>query len=220
MSGDVELQEGRRPTRPHGEARRREILDAARHLFSERGFNSVGIAEIAQYVGISQAGLLYHFPSKSSLLLAVLEDRERRNDEMEARWVEAGNDYISAFLHTLQSNERTPSLVQLFAVLSAEGISTSHPSHDWWVDRYERLVGNAAAGLRPIIDESRLPPGVTEETVARWLIAIADGLRIQWLLAPGSLNRHQTVAQFIALLEPYLLSPPPAGASGATDPES
>ncbi|TFB51101.1 TetR/AcrR family transcriptional regulator [Cryobacterium tagatosivorans] len=176
------------------------------------------MAEIAENVGLTQAGLLYHFPSKASLLLAVLEERERRNDEAENRWIEAGNDYISAFLHTLQTNERSPSLVQLFAVLSAEGIAATHPSHDWWVSRYERLVGNATAGLSGVVDPSRLPAGVTTETVARWLIAMSDGLRIQWLLSPGSLNRHHTVAQFAALLEPYLK--PSVDGSSTTDPET
>lgn len=206
-----------RPTRPKGDARRREILDIARDLFSERGFNSVGVAEIADTVGITQAGLLYHFPSKANLLLAVLEDRERRNDDAERRSVEAGDDYITAFLHTLESNERNPSLVQLFAVLSAEGISTTHPSHDWWVERYERLIANATGGLRPIVDASKLPDGVTVETLARWLIGMSDGLRIQWLLSPGSLDRHHTVAQFTALLAPYLL--PSAAHDHTTDSE-
>jgi hypothetical protein len=48
---------------------------------------------------------------------------------------------------------------------------------------------------------------VTAETIVRWIHALADGLRMQWLLNPGSLNRHETVAQFVAMLKPYLKYP-------------
>lgn len=201
-------------TRPRGDARRLEILQVARELFSARGFNSVGIAEIANRVGITQAGLLHHFPTKADLLHAVLQERETRNDQAEAALVAQGNDYISAFLHTLQSNEQNPAMVQLFAVLSAEGIAESNPSHEWWVDRYDRLIANAVGGLESIVDVAKLPPGVTTETLARWLLGMADGLRIQWLLRPGSMNRHETVAQFAALLTPYLRAPDRARLAG------
>lgn len=190
-------------TRPRGDARRRKILDAAMNRFAARGFNDVGIGELADDVGITKAGLLHHFPTKAALLLAVLQERESRVATEQARYKEADGDFLGAFLHILEDNERHPGLVQLFAVLSAESISVTNPGHEWFVQRYDTVIADAAVQLGEIIDESLLPADVTLETVARWLHGLADGLRIQWLLSPGSLNRHQAVAQFTALLEPY-----------------
>ncbi|MGN6763367.1 MAG: TetR/AcrR family transcriptional regulator [Leifsonia sp.] len=193
-----------RATRPRGDARRRQILDAAVNLFAARGFNDVGIAEIANAVGITQAGLLHHYPTKAALLLAVLQERENRVAAEQARRQAETGDFIAAFLHILRGNEKGPGLVQLFAVLSAESLSATHPGHEWFVERYETVIADAARDLSEMIDESKLPPGVTVETIARWLHGLADGLRIQWLLDPSALNRHETVAQFAELLRPYL----------------
>jgi AcrR family transcriptional regulator len=193
-----------RQTRPRGDERRRRILEAAVDLFGARGFNDVGIAEISAAVGITPAGLLHHFPTKAALLLAVLQQRELRVEQALGRYMANSEDFITAFLHVLGDNERSPGLVQLFAVLSAESLSSTHPGHEWFVSRYEDTIKAASNHLDEMIDASTLPPGVTTETIARWLHGMADGIRIQWLLNPGSLNRHDTVAQFAELLRPYL----------------
>jgi AcrR family transcriptional regulator len=192
-----------RQTRPRGDDRRRRILEVAVDLFGARGFNDVGIAEISAAVGITPAGLLHHFPTKAALLLAVLQQRELRVEQTLGRYMENAEDFITAFLHVLEDNERSPGLVQLFAVLSAESLSSTHPGHEWFVTRYEDTIRVASKHLANLIDESALPPGATTETVARWVHGMADGIRIQWLLNPGSLNRHETVAQFAELLRPY-----------------
>lgn len=202
--------EHKRETRPRGDARRRQILDAAIELFAKRGYNAVGIAEIAANVGITQAGLLHHFPSKAELLLAVLEERLARNQAEERRYAEEGHNFLEAFARTLDNNEASPLLVQLAAVSTAEGLSETHPSHDYWVARYDQLVRRATEQLAPIIDESTLPDGVTPETLARWVLGMADGLRLQSLLDPAAPSRALLMRQFIATLSPYLRRDPHA----------
>lgn len=49
------------------------ILDAAEALFAERGFAGVSVREIAGRVGLNQASIYNHFPSKQALYEAVLE---------------------------------------------------------------------------------------------------------------------------------------------------
>src|SRR3546814_7736896 len=52
--------------------RRAQVLEAAAELFSESGSAGTSIAAVAARVGISDAGVLYHFPTKEQLLLGVL----------------------------------------------------------------------------------------------------------------------------------------------------
>ncbi|HVA24391.1 MAG TPA: TetR/AcrR family transcriptional regulator [Chloroflexota bacterium] len=52
--------------------REQEILQAARDVFSERGFEKASIDEIAERVGIGKGTVYLHFPSKEELLLALM----------------------------------------------------------------------------------------------------------------------------------------------------
>lgn len=52
---------------------RSRILDEAERLFRARGYNAVTMRDIAREVGIRQASLYYHFPSKEQLFVAVTE---------------------------------------------------------------------------------------------------------------------------------------------------
>ncbi len=61
----------RRRTRPSN--RRELILAAARELFYRRGFDHVGVGEIAAAVAIGPSALYRHFESKQQLLADVLE---------------------------------------------------------------------------------------------------------------------------------------------------
>lgn len=192
---------------PRGDSRRRAILDSAMRLFAERGFNSASIADIAADVGMTQAGMLHHFPSKGALLLAVLQEREERNERAENASLEEGFDYLSTFLRTLRANEKKPALVQLFAILSAESIIQDHPARAWFVDRYKRVAAFVTEELKDVFDEAKLPPGMTLETFARWIMAVADGIRLQWLLDPTAVSRETSLMQFFDILRPYMRDP-------------
>lgn len=58
--------------RRRGATAREEILDAASELFTRKGFATTSTHEIADAVGIRQASLYYHFPSKRDIFLTLL----------------------------------------------------------------------------------------------------------------------------------------------------
>jgi TetR/AcrR family transcriptional regulator len=49
------------------------ILDAARSLFAEHGFDAVSMNAIAEAASVSKANIFHHFKSKDDLYLAVLK---------------------------------------------------------------------------------------------------------------------------------------------------
>ena len=67
----------RRPGRPRGEsggaALREALLDAATGLAIERGFDTVGLREIAQRAGASPAMISYYFGDRDGLYEALFE---------------------------------------------------------------------------------------------------------------------------------------------------
>ena len=57
---------------------RQNILDTARDLFNNRGFNAVSLQEIADAVGISKGNLTYHFKRKEDLMEALLLENQKK----------------------------------------------------------------------------------------------------------------------------------------------
>jgi AcrR family transcriptional regulator len=52
---------------------RARILDTAQRLFAERGYQQTSIREIAERLGLTKTAVLYHFPAKVDILLALAE---------------------------------------------------------------------------------------------------------------------------------------------------
>ena len=53
---------------------RKAILDAALAVFSEHGFRGSTIDRVAERAGLSKPNLLYYYPSKEAIYVAVLEE--------------------------------------------------------------------------------------------------------------------------------------------------
>jgi len=63
---------------------RQQFLDAAEHLFADRGFYGTSIAAIAEELGLTKQALLHHFGNKEKLYGEVLQhisNRLRANTE-------------------------------------------------------------------------------------------------------------------------------------------
>src|SRR3954467_8611676 len=62
---------------------RQHLLVAALELFTERGYTSVGVAEISSRAGVQKGSFYYFFPSKEALALAVVD---RHWEAQRAEW--------------------------------------------------------------------------------------------------------------------------------------
>ena len=56
-------------------ARREQILATALGLFASQGFDATSTKQIAKEAGIAEGLIFHYFPTKASLLAAILEDR-------------------------------------------------------------------------------------------------------------------------------------------------
>jgi AcrR family transcriptional regulator len=52
---------------------RDRLLDAAEEVVGRDGVNNLTLSSVAAQAGVSKGGLLYHFPSKSALITAIVE---------------------------------------------------------------------------------------------------------------------------------------------------
>ncbi len=67
-----------RTKREQAEQTRARILDAAIRLFARRGFASTSTQDLARAIGMTPGILYWHFKGKEDLLVAVLDELQRR----------------------------------------------------------------------------------------------------------------------------------------------
>jgi AcrR family transcriptional regulator len=174
------------PGYARGRATRAEILDRAEAAFAEVGYRGASLREIAARCGISHPGLKHHFASKESLLLAVLERRDEAAQGVARAQGEGGAGELRRVPDVVAANAAKPHLVELFATLSSEATAPGHPAHHYFAQRYDRLAGALAEAYRAARDAGELQPDLDPVTAARELIALMDGLQIQWLYDRGT----------------------------------
>ncbi|WP_280262420.1 TetR/AcrR family transcriptional regulator [Nocardia wallacei] len=198
------------PGRPRGTARKERILDVALKTFADNGFRGASIAEIAERCGLSQPGLLHHFPTKAALLTAVLEYRDRVDYErLGAPDDLRGPAALDRLAALVAYNAHVPGLVQLFTVVTGEAITADHPAHGWAVDRYRRLRAWLVRALDDGVTAGTVAAGTDTAALARQVTAMMDGLQLQWLLDPENVDM---AALFRAYIDGVIarVSPAPA----------
>ncbi|MCC8482530.1 TetR/AcrR family transcriptional regulator [Streptomyces globisporus] len=182
--------------------------------FAARGYNNASLAEIADRVGLTQAGVLHYFRSKALLLTSVLELRDQRDIEQLGRDRPQGLDFLRHLVNTALRNAEREGIVRLYAVLSAESVTDDHPAQDYFRDRYDGLRAFVADALR---EACELPADRAESAdhAANAIIAVMDGLQVQWLLAPQSVDMAAStdlvVTSLLATLAPERFGPHMAG---------
>lgn len=164
------------------EATRQAILDAALEVFAGSGYRSGSLREIAALVGMSEAGLLHHFRNKSALLEAVLEEKDERARDIVPTTSNDGAAILRGLIALAAYNASIPGVVELFATLSAEATAPDHPAHAYFVRRYEYTRTTLERAFGNLEAEGRLRHGMTPRRAAVTLIAVMDGLQVQWLL--------------------------------------
>jgi AcrR family transcriptional regulator len=179
------------------EDRKAEIIQAALAVIAERGYRGASLAAVAERVGLSQQGLLHYFPTKEALLIAVLEIRDQWDMASAAL---AGSAWPMEMLAGLvEYNATRPGIVQVFTVLAGDSVTDGHPAKEYFKDRYHWVRRNAVESLRNEYGDE-LPGGLAPEQAAPLLIAIMDGLQVQWLHDPEAVDMPASFRDFVKLL--------------------
>jgi AcrR family transcriptional regulator len=188
--------------RPKGDRRKVQILEAAFEVFANGGYRNASMVQIATACGVTRAGLLHHFPTKETLLEAVLTERDRRTAELFFARAPAEADdgiaYFKRLIRVAEHNSRNPGIVSLFAVLSTEATDPEHPAHAYFAARYERSLQRTRDALSNLDRRGLLRPAAHRSGIEAEIIALMDGLQVQWLFDP---EKTHMVSQLRARLE-------------------
>ncbi|WEV65213.1 TetR/AcrR family transcriptional regulator [Bifidobacterium sp. ESL0764] len=186
-----------------GERTKERILDAALKLFSASGSNGVSLRAIAKEAGISHAGLLRYFKNKDELIVSALAHRDDLSESKsllpervlpkDADEPFGPKDYVSIFLKVIEQNSHSPGTVGVFVKTAAEATNPDHPAHQYFKKRYTDITDKMTDSFAAILQcsENEAHSRATE------FIAFVDGIQLQWLLWPDTVDMLQAAQDYL-----------------------
>ncbi len=170
---------------PKGRARKDRLIEVATRLIARNGSRGTSLAEIAAEAGVTQGGLLYHFPTKEAMLNAVLD----RRDEADAYfpWAdddEPGLDVVWIIARAVRHWSREADRVGMHSILVAESAARDSPLHARLLERYGLTVDRLARALANGQARGEIEPEVDPRLKAIEFIAFINGLETAWLIDP------------------------------------
>lgn len=184
-------------TRMAGQERREAIIEAAKELFSQRGFRGTTTRELAAAVGVTEPVLYQHFETKQELYSAIIDQKSQEMDLKFAGLVreaiQANDD--RAFLLTLATvvwrwYSEDPAYVRLLLYSALEG-------HELATLCYERQAVRAyhevAEHLRRRMEAGALRSDIDPAVAARAFLGMVGNFAQATVIFHMPLAEGQTV---------------------------
>jgi AcrR family transcriptional regulator len=151
--------------RPPDLERRQQLLDALVEEFAAGGIGDRSLREVAAAVGTSHRMLLHHFATRNELLLAIVEEVERRQMALLSDLPTEPADAIAAMWASLCRPELRP-FERLFFECYARGVQGEEP--------FVRMVPGAVDAWLAEVDTAA--GGTIDPALARLGLAVTRGL--------------------------------------------
>lgn len=172
------------------------IVQAAAEVFATSGFHATTFKEIARRAGVSERGLVYHFRTKEALLEAVMSHHHQLRSALVLS--ASGLGSIAAVLAVVEADAGMPEVVGLQSILSGEATARDHPAHDHYRLRYADLRTYLGRAFAAALSNGEATSELEADDLAAGLIALLDGLQMQWLFDRDAVQVRRTVDGFLA----------------------
>lgn len=160
-------------------ARRNEIIATATAVFGTHGYRGGSLRQIAKQLDLGLTTVMHHFPTKVSLLAAVLSQEDAADTDFLER--SARDGFIPTVLAIVERNIARRELVRMFTVVQAEATHADHEAHEWLRQRYASVIPD----YRDAIEHDRAAGRLTTTTDATMLadlvIGTWEGIQVRWL---------------------------------------
>jgi AcrR family transcriptional regulator len=170
------------------ERNRALLLAAARQVFLERGYHGASVDQIADEAGFSTGVVYSQFDGKADLFLTLLEARIEQRAAGNARAVEtlAGDAGIARLLEHAASVDRAEPdwglLVIEFRVHAARDPKLGRR----YAAVHQRTLAGMERAITGIYQRAGEPPPLPAADLARLLITVGAGARLEEAAGPGS----------------------------------
>jgi AcrR family transcriptional regulator len=190
----TEQRTGRR-SYPKGVRRRQQILDSVIALLAQRGVDRASLRTVGEAIGVSHTALRHYFSSRDELLVEAYRAHEARaaGDEPPAE-----NSAVGGIISAAERNRSIPGLVELYATLTTDALQEQHAvTREFVRERFQSLRAELAASIGSGQRAGRVAADIDPLDAAALVIGACDGLQIQWLLDPDTVD----VGRSLSILE-------------------
>lgn len=175
------------------EARRRDFIDAAYQTILEEGLAGTTVRAVAERAGYTTGALVHYFADKDELIRHVLEENGKA---VRLRMRNARRTYVGrralreVLLEALPTDRASGSSWRIWLALWYH----SEKSDDMRQEerrRYREWIGRISEILEESVEIGELAADIDARNEARLLVAMADGLGVQYLMANGRMSARQ-----------------------------
>jgi AcrR family transcriptional regulator len=181
---------------------RANIVEASLNLFSSKGYEATGVAEICTEAGVSKGAFYHHFPSKQAVFMAILEEWLAVLDiQLEQKLIEA-EDIPRGLIEMASITRDIFTAADGHLAMFIEFWNQSLHDPEIWkatVDPYRRYTRLFAGYIQRGIQEGSLRQ-VNADTTARMIVGLAVGILAQGLMDPESANWGDTAVSSMELV--------------------
>jgi AcrR family transcriptional regulator len=146
------------------------IIEQATRLFVSRGYAGISMREIAEAVGVSKAGLYYHFQDKEALFLAILTANLACVESLiqaARREGATARDQISRMMRSIM--EQAPNQRAIIRLAGQEMVHLSQAARAEFGRIYQaRFINQVEDILRAGVERGELRP--TNVRLATWIL--------------------------------------------------
>ena len=184
------------------EATREKLLEAAEKVFAKKGYYEAAVDEIVRQSSTSKGSVYFHFPTKESLLLAVMDhlgDRLIRRVEQKVAQVTDPTQRLDvALTTTLETLTKHRTLARL---LLSKGVGMGSAFARKRTELFGRFASLIEGLLREAVASKGTSPLDMEVVAYAWLGAISEVV-VTWL----ERGRPHPVREALPTLRELLLS--------------
>jgi AcrR family transcriptional regulator len=184
------------------EETRTRILQSAMKLFSEKGFDAAGVAEICSTAGVSKGAFYHHFETKQAVFLQLLEDWMQQLDaDLQAALSEAPTVVDGLLGMAARTREVFAAADgRLSILLEFWGQARKDPVvWERTIAPFRRYREVFAGIIKKGIEEGSLRP-VDADKAAQALMSLAVGMVLQGVLDPKGARWDRVIQDTIGML--------------------
>ena len=175
--------------RPPDRRRRQELLDSLIDAFASGGIGGRSLREVAEELGTSHRMLIHHFGSRDEMLLALVQEVERRQTATLPDLPDDPADAMAAMWADVRRPELRP-FERLFFECYARAAQGEAP--------FSHLIPGAVDGWLADVDE--LTGGRADPAMVRLGLAVIRGLLLDLVATDDDAGVDAAAARFVELL--------------------